>query len=118
MGPLAGKKIIEIGGIGPGPVCGMMLADMGGEVILVDRKPTSESTTGPFGDPTFTIMNRGKKSIALDLKQEGAADIVLDLLRDADALLECFRPGVMERLGLGPRCRVLSGMAVVLIRLP
>ena len=102
MGPLAGKKIIEIGGIGPGPVCGMMLADMGGEVILVERKPTGESIAGPYGDPKFTIMNRGKKSIALDLKQEGAADIVLDLLRDADALLECFRPGVMERLGLGP----------------
>jgi hypothetical protein len=64
MGPLAGKKIIEIGGIGPGPVCGMMLADMGGEVILVERKPTGESIAGPYGDPKFTTSSRKVRRIS------------------------------------------------------
>ena len=102
MGPLAGKRIIEMGGIGPAPVCGMMLADMGAEVILVERKTDPASKTGMLEDANATIMNRGKKSIALDLKEKGGTDVVLRLLHDADGLIEAFRPGVMERLGLGP----------------
>ena len=102
MGPLAGKRIIEMGGIGPGPVCGMMLADMGAEVILVERRAAADRPLGMLENANATIMNRGKKSIALDLKKDGAVDIVLQLLRDADGLIEAFRPGVMERLGLGP----------------
>ena len=102
MGPLAGKRIIEMGGIGPAPVCGMMLADMGAEVILIERKASAVNRTGMLEDANATIMNRGKKSVAIDLKQPGAVDVVLDLLRDADGLIEAFRPGVMERLGLGP----------------
>ncbi|MCO4809999.1 MAG: CoA transferase [Gammaproteobacteria bacterium] len=102
MGPLAGKRIIEMGGIGPAPVCGMMLADMGAEVILIERKAQPANRTGMLENANAKIMNRGKKSIAIDLKSDGAADIVLQLLRDADGLIEAFRPGVMERLGLGP----------------
>lgn len=100
MGPLAGKKIIEIAGLGPGPVCGMLLADMGAEVILVDRRATSNPSALALANAA--IMNRGKKSIALDLKTEGGRDVALRLLRDANGLIEGFRPGVMERLGLGP----------------
>lgn len=101
MGPLSGTKVIEVGGIGPAPFCGMMLADMGAEVILVERKP--EAPRPPGGDYSrFAIVNRGKKSIAMDLKKPGAADAVLRLIRESDLLVEGFRPGVMERLGLGP----------------
>ena len=102
MGPLAGKRIIEMGGIGPAPVCGMMLADMGAEVILIERKADADRPLGMLENANSTIMNRGKKSLALDLKKEGAVDIVLQLLEEADGLIEAFRPGVMERLGLGP----------------
>jgi len=102
MGPLAGKRIIEMGGIGPAPVCGMMLADMGAEVILIERKADPVNRTGMLENANAKIMNRGKKSLAIDLKGEGATDVVLRLLRDADGLIEAFRPGVMERLGLGP----------------
>jgi alpha-methylacyl-CoA racemase len=102
MGPLAGKRIIEMGGIGPAPVAGMILADMGAEVILIERKANPVNKTGMLEDANATIMNRGTRSIALDLKQDGATDVVLRLLQDADGLIEGFRPGVMERLGLGP----------------
>lgn len=102
MGPLAGKRIIEMGGIGPAPVCGMMLADMGAEVILVERKADAARLPGMLENANATIMNRGKKSIALDLKADGAVELVLQLLCEADGLIEAFRPGVMERLGLGP----------------
>jgi alpha-methylacyl-CoA racemase len=99
MGPLAGVRIVEIAGIGPGPFCGMLLADLGADVVLVDRK----GGTLPFGaQPKFDFTRRGKRSIAVDLKQPGAAEVVLRLLEQADGLLEGFRPGVMERLGLGP----------------
>lgn len=95
-GPLAGYKILELAGIGPGPFCAMMLADMGAEVIRVDRK-----TPGFLGGGG-TIVDRGRRSIALDLKHPDAVGIVLDLAAKCDALIEGFRPGVMERLGLGP----------------
>ena len=113
MGPLAGKRIIEMGGIGPAPVCGMMLADMGAEVVLVERKADAGRLPGMLENANATIMNRGKKSIALDLKSDGAVDLVLRLLRDADGLIEAFRPGVMERLGLGPEICLDSNPALV-----
>lgn len=100
MGPLAGKQIIEIAGLGPGPVCGMLLADMGADVIVIERKTASRS--GALEAANAMILNRGKRSIALDLKQESARQVVLKLLADSDGLIEGFRPGVMERLGLGP----------------
>jgi len=113
MGPLAGKRIIEMGGIGPAPVCGMMLADMGAEVVLVERKADASGLPGMLENANATIMNRGKKSIALDLKSDGAVDLMLRLLRDADGLIEAFRPGVMERLGLGPEICLDNNPALV-----
>ncbi|MGS1106191.1 CaiB/BaiF CoA transferase family protein [Achromobacter anxifer] len=95
-GPLNGLTVVEMAGIGPGPFCAMMLADMGADVIRIDR------LTPGFLGGGGTLIDRGRRSIALDLKQPGATDIVLRLLDRADALLEGFRPGVMERLGLGP----------------
>ena len=99
MGPLQGVRIVELAGIGPAPFCGMLLADLGAEVVLVDRKGGSL----PFdAKPKYDITRRGKQSIAVDLKQPGAADVVLRLIESADGLIEGFRPGVTERLGLGP----------------
>ena len=96
MGPLKGLKIIEMAGIGPGPFCGMVLADLGAEIIRVDR--ASAIGTGSKQDPS----NRGKKSIAVDLKAKEGVEVVLKLVETADAIFEGFRPGVMERLGIGP----------------
>jgi alpha-methylacyl-CoA racemase len=96
MGPLEGLKIIEIAGIGPGPFCAMMLADMGAEIVRIDRKGAAGSGT------KADILNRGRRSIALDLKTTEGIEAVLKLIEQADALIEGFRPGVMERLGLGP----------------
>ncbi len=95
MGPLEGIRIIELAGIGPGPFCGMMLSDMGAEVIRVDRM------TNPSNRPA-DILARNRRSIAIDLKQPEGADTVLRLCESADALFEGFRPGVTERLGVGP----------------
>ncbi|MGQ0432860.1 MAG: CaiB/BaiF CoA transferase family protein [Microthrixaceae bacterium] len=99
MGPLAGLRVIEIAGIGPGPFGAMVLADLGAEVIRVDR-PSSLPN-----DPTsarFDVLGRGRRSIAVDLKTDDGAAVVLALVAGADALLEGFRPGVAERLGIGP----------------
>jgi alpha-methylacyl-CoA racemase len=100
MGPLAGYRVIEMAGIGPAPFCGMMLADMGAEVIRIDRREKAD--LGLVRAPAFEVMNRGRKSIAVDIKKPEAVEIVKRLVKDADALIEGFRPGVMERLGLGP----------------
>jgi alpha-methylacyl-CoA racemase len=97
MGPLKGKRVIELQGIGPGPFCGMMLADMGAELIRIDR---STAVGRPAADAD--ILARGRKSIAVDLKQADGVETVLALIETADVLIEGFRPGVMERLGLGP----------------
>lgn len=102
MGPLAGLRIIELGGIGPGPFCGMLFADMGAEVILVERPASMVTEQEIHADSKFRITNRGKKSVTLDLKHAAARDILMRLIEDADGLIEGFRPGVMERLGLGP----------------
>ena len=103
-GPLAGYRIIEIAGIGPGPFAAMMLADMGAEVIRVER---AQSTKGPSPDrPHVDVTLRGRRSIAIDLKHADGVATLLDLVERADALIEGFRPGVMERLGAGPdECR-------------
>ncbi len=98
MGPLEGIRIIEIAGIGPGPFCAMMLADMGAEVVRVERPGGG----GLWPDPSLDLLSRGRRCIAVDLKQPTGAQAVLRLLDAADGLLEGFRPGVMERLGLGP----------------
>lgn len=100
MGVLDGIRIVEIAGIGPGPFCGMLLADMGAEVILVERSSAKGSDNLNLGK--HTIVNRGKRSVALDLKDPAAIDAVLRLIEGSDGLIEGMRPGVMERLGLGP----------------
>jgi alpha-methylacyl-CoA racemase len=99
MGPLQGLRIVEIAGIGPAPFCGMLLADLGAEVLRIDR-PADVSAL-PV-DPRLDLLNRGKRSVAVDLKSSGGQALVLALCARADALIEGFRPGVMERLGLGP----------------
>jgi len=96
MGPLAGFKIIELAGIGPGPFCGMMLSDMGAEVIRVER--LSDASEAPKD-----VLARNRRNIALDLKSPAGVEAVLKLVESADALFEGFRPGVTERLGLGPQ---------------
>jgi alpha-methylacyl-CoA racemase len=99
-GPLTGYRIIEIAGIGPGPFAAMMLADMGAEVIRVER---AQSVRGPAPDtPHYDVMLRGRRNIAVDLKHPDGVATLLDLVERADALIEGFRPGVMERLGVGP----------------
>lgn len=100
MGPLAGTKVIEIVGLGPGPFCAMLLADMGATVIRVDRP--GAGVFGNYDRPELDFLNRGKQSIAVDLKSAEGVELVLRLLETADGLVEGFRPGVMEKLGLGP----------------
>ena len=100
-GPLTGIRIIEMAGMGPGPFCGMLLADMGADVVRVERLAASDR--GIDFPPRFDLLNRSKRSIAVDLKvAEGKASL-LQLIASADALIEGYRPGVMERLGLGPQ---------------
>ncbi|HEX6310465.1 MAG TPA: CaiB/BaiF CoA-transferase family protein [Acidimicrobiia bacterium] len=99
MGPLAGVKVIEIAGIGPGPFAAMMLADMGADVIRVDR---AQAVAGSFDAPSKDVLMRGRRSIGVDLKQAEGAETVLRLVEQADVLIEGFRPGVAERLGIGP----------------
>ena len=100
MGPLNGIKILEFAGIGPGPFAAMMLSDMGAEVLRIDR---AVAVQDPIPDePSGDLLNRGRRSIALDLKHPDAIATALRLVEQSDALLEGFRPGVMERLGLGP----------------
>ncbi|MEE2703299.1 MAG: CaiB/BaiF CoA-transferase family protein [Myxococcota bacterium] len=99
-GPLAGVKIIELAGIGPGPFCGMMLSDMGAELLRIDR---ANAAGGSFPDgPRADILGRGRRSVAVDLKSPAGIETVLRLVEKADVLYEGFRPGVTERLGLGP----------------
>ncbi len=100
MGPLKGFKVVEIAGIGPGQFCGMLLADMGAQLIRVERKDDADPGIGV--PQKFNLMNRSRPAIGVDLKSEAGVQLVLRLCDDADALFEGFRPGVMERLGLGP----------------
>jgi alpha-methylacyl-CoA racemase len=100
MGPLAGVRILEIAGIGPGPFAAMMLADMGADLLRVDR--AERVNPNPGEEPPADLLNRGRRSVGLDLKNPDGVAALLKLVEGADALLEGFRPGVMERLGLGP----------------
>ncbi|HEX6866975.1 MAG TPA: CaiB/BaiF CoA-transferase family protein [Caulobacteraceae bacterium] len=94
-GPLSGLKVVEFAGIGPGPFCGMLLSDLGADVVRIDRKGSGRSSPAD-------VTARGRRSVALDLKQPAAVEACLKLMESADAVFEGFRPGVMERLGLGP----------------
>ncbi len=99
-GPLVGYKVIELAGIGPNPMCAMLLADMGAEVIRVDR--LVDAGLGIPMEPKFALLDRSRRSIAVDLKNPQGAELILKLVEQADALIEGFRAGVTERLGLGP----------------
>jgi alpha-methylacyl-CoA racemase len=96
MGPLAGVKIVEFAGIGPGPMCAMLLADLGADILRIDRVDPDQ--------PMFrsNILNRSRRSVSIDLKHPDGIETALKLVDQADGLIEGFRPGVMERLGLGP----------------
>jgi alpha-methylacyl-CoA racemase len=96
QGPLTSLKIVEFAGIGPGPFCGMLLSDLGADVVRIDRKG------GGRGGSAADVTSRGRRSVALDLKTRAAVEACLKLIEQADAVFEGFRPGVMERLGLGP----------------
>ena len=99
MGPLTGVKVVEFAGIGPGPFCCMMLADMGADVIRIDR---AVNVGNEAQEPRFNTLLRGRKNVAIDLKNAAGVETALKLCEQADMLIEGFRPGVMERLGLGP----------------
>jgi alpha-methylacyl-CoA racemase len=99
MGPLQGFKIIEFAGIGPGPFCAMLFADMGAEIIRIDRVDADAASPGTDRQ---NVAARGRRSVGLDLKNPEAARVVIRMCRHVDGLIEGFRPGVMERLGLGP----------------
>jgi alpha-methylacyl-CoA racemase len=98
-GPLHGVRIVEIASIGPGPFAAMLLADLGAEAIRIDRPGGGSS---PLADGAWNFLHRGRRSAAVDLKHPDGRELVLELCESADALIEGFRPGVMERLGLGP----------------
>lgn len=111
MGPLAGIKVIELAGIEPGPMCAMLLADLGAIVLRVSRKePASVGIPRPL---KYDLLLRNRNSIELDLKRPDAVALVLQLVTKADALIEGFRPGVMERLGLGPEICLASNPRLV-----
>jgi alpha-methylacyl-CoA racemase len=97
-GPLRGVKVVELAGIGPAPYACMLLADLGAEVLRLERPRGTLS--GVIGG--YDVLSRGRRTVAIDLKADGARDLVLDLVKEADVLVEAFRPGVAERLGLGP----------------
>ena len=99
-GPLEGIRIIELAGLGPAPFAGMMLADAGADIVRIDR--FERATYPPNQEPHVDLMNRGRRSVAVDLKSPEGISLVLRLVEQADGLMEGFRPGVVERLGLGP----------------
>jgi alpha-methylacyl-CoA racemase len=111
MGVLSGYRIIELAGIGPAPMCAMLLSDMGADVIRIDR--LADAGLGIAMETKYSLLNRGRRSIALDLKRPEATETVLRLVGKADALIEGFRPGVMERLGLGPDVCLASNPRLV-----
>ncbi|HIL02045.1 MAG TPA: CoA transferase [Myxococcales bacterium] len=115
MGPLEGVKIIEIAGIGPGPFAGMMLSDMGAEVVRIDRADRVRG--GDPANPPKDILARGRRSVAVDLKNPQGVEAVLAMVEKADVLIEGFRPGVMERLGLGPEICLARNPGIVFGRM-
>jgi alpha-methylacyl-CoA racemase len=111
MGPLAGIKVLEFESIGPAPFAGMLLADMGADVLVVDRPATTD--LGLKRERWYDVMMRGKRSVTLDLKSKSGTQAALELAARADALIEGMRPGVMERLGLGPEAALARNPRLV-----
>jgi alpha-methylacyl-CoA racemase len=116
MGPLAGITVIELAGIGPAPFAGMLLADMGAKVIRVDRREDSDLGI-PGREPKFDVLGRGRQTIAVDMKSPEGRDLVITLCAKADALIEGFRPGVIERLGIGPDVLLQANPKLVIGRM-
>ena len=114
MGPLTGVRVVEVAGIGPGPFAAMVLADMGADVVRVDRV---QAVGGDFSKPNKEILNRGRRSVGVDLKHPDGVETVLRLAESADALIEGFRPGVAERLGIGPDTCLARNAALVYARM-
>ncbi|MBB4762102.1 CaiB/BaiF CoA transferase family protein [Amorphoplanes digitatis] len=114
QGPLRGLKVIELAGIGPAPFAGMLLADLGADVVRVDRVGPGSPLSG---DPRYDLLNRGKRSIAADLKRDDDRELVLSLAERADVLIEGYRPGVAERLGVGPEAALARNPALVYARM-
>jgi len=112
-GPLCGVKVIEIAGIGPAPICGMMLADMGADVVVVERKSANPNAAAINDGGKQDFFRRGKRSVVMDLKSPDAIKVVLELIKNSDILIEGFRPGVMERLGLGPEVCIADNPKLV-----
>lgn len=110
-GPLTGLRIIELAGLGPAPFCGMILADLGAEVIRIDRRGSVNDWL--LSSPTHDVHNRGKRSIVIDLKSPSGSGVALDLIGSADALIEGYRPGVAERIGVGPAACLARNPALV-----
>ncbi len=100
MGTLSGYKVIEFAGIGPAPMCAMLLSDMGADVLRIDR--AEDAGLGISTAAKFNFLGRGRRSVAIDLKRPEGTEVALRLIEKSDALIEGFRPGVMERLGLAP----------------
>ncbi len=111
MGPLAGLRVIELASIGPGPMCAMLLADLGADVVRIDR--LEASGLGLALAPQDDVNARGRRSVALDLKHPAGRDAALRLVASADVLVEGFRPGVMEKLGLGPDAALAANPRLV-----
>lgn len=110
-GPLSSLRVIELAGLGPAPFCGMILADLGADVVRIDR--SGHVTEWLLSSPAHDVHNRGKRSIVLDLKSSAGLDVALDLVATGDALIEGFRPGVAERLGIGPADCLARNTALV-----
>jgi alpha-methylacyl-CoA racemase len=111
MGPLAGIRLIELGGIGPGPMAAMMLGDMGADIIRVERIQTARASYA--ADPKFAVNSRSRRSIAVDLRKPAGVEVILRLVERADGLMEPFRPGVADRLGVGPTVCLARNPALV-----
>jgi alpha-methylacyl-CoA racemase len=111
QGPLAGIRLIEVAGIGPGPMAAMLLGDMGADVIRIDRIAPTRTSFG--AEPRFAVNSRSRRSIAIDLRQSAGVELLLRLVADSDGLMEPFRPGVAERLGVGPEACMARNPALV-----
>jgi alpha-methylacyl-CoA racemase len=115
-GPLRGLKVIELAGLGPGPLAAMILSDMGADVLRVDRPGQPEKDDYNAAEE-FNLVNRGRSSVQIDLKSIAGHDLFLELVRRADVLIEGFRPGVMERLGIGPDSCAAANPGLVFVRI-
>src|SRR5829696_5755495 len=115
QGPLEGLRVVEMVGLGPGPFCGMLLADMGAKVLRVDRVDAARALD--HSKPATSAMDRGKQAVAIDVKQPDGVEALLRLMESADAFFEVFRPGVAERLGVGPDAALARNPRLVYGRL-